>query len=320
MSSYSSILTYSEDEEIGLELITAAKEISKVFSHQIIAVTINTDPSILATSGCDIVCSVSVGTDPYVSPETAAVVLEQLSKKYNTKMLLIGSTKDGKELAGRLSGMLQIPAATDCYKLYPEDGELRVERMAFGGRVVATASLPKDSYLIALKARSYKKMNEQNKGKIEHIELPLKEQSVKVVNISKQAVSALDLTKAEKIVSVGRGLRRKEDLSVIEPLANVLGAAIGCSRPLAADLGWMPEEAHIGLSGIQVKPKLYMAIGISGQLQHMAGVKDAGIIVAINQDKSAPIFSDCDYGIVGDLYQIIPELTKQIEAIKKQSL
>jgi electron transfer flavoprotein alpha subunit len=91
---------------------------------------------------------------------------------------------------------------------------------------------------------------------------------------------------------------------------------VGCSRPLSADLGWLPEEAHIGLTGVQVKPKLYVAVGISGQLQHLAGVKDAGTIVAINTDKGAPIFANADYGIVGDLYQVVPELTRQLNALK----
>jgi electron transfer flavoprotein alpha subunit len=113
-------------------------------------------------------------------------------------------------------------------------------------------------------------------------------------------------------------LKRKEDLPIIQNLADAMGASVGCSRPLSADLGWLPEEAHIGLTGLEVKPKVYVAVGISGQLQHLAGVKEAGTIVAINADKQAPIFANADYGIVGDLYQVIPELVRQLAALRHE--
>jgi electron transfer flavoprotein alpha subunit len=105
---------------------------------------------------------------------------------------------------------------------------------------------------------------------------------------------------------------------MIEGLADAMAASVGCTRPLSSDLGWFPEEAHIGLTGVEVRPKLYIAVGISGQLQHLAGVKEAGTIVAVNIDRSAPIFSSCDYGIVGDLYQVIPELVRQVSALKNR--
>ena len=109
-------------------------------------------------------------------------------------------------------------------------------------------------------------------------------------------------------------MKKKEDVAMFESLAESLGAAIGCSRPISSDLGWLPEECHIGLTGVSVKPDLYLAIGISGQLQHVAGIKDSRIIAAINSDKDAPIFQASDYGVVGDLYQLVPALQKLLSS------
>jgi electron transfer flavoprotein alpha subunit len=119
---------------------------------------------------------------------------------------------------------------------------------------------------------------------------------------------SVDLRSAEVIVSAGRGFKKKEDLDLARALAAAIGGALGASRPLSSDLGWLGEEYHVGLTGIYVRPRLYVAVGISGQLQHVAGIKDSGLIEAINKDKQAPIFQVADYGIVGDLYQVLPAL------------
>jgi electron transfer flavoprotein alpha subunit len=132
------------------------------------------------------------------------------------------------------------------------------------------------------------------------------------VNAKAKEAANVDLKAAKIIVSAGRGVKKKEDLKMIENLAKALGGSMGCSRPLSSDLGWLPEEYHIGLTGVNVKPDLYIAVGISGQLQHVAGIKDSRIIAAINTDKEAPIFQAADYGIVGDLYQVVPALDKII--------
>jgi electron transfer flavoprotein alpha subunit len=129
--------------------------------------------------------------------------------------------------------------------------------------------------------------------------------------------SAVDLTKADVIVSVGRGFKKKEDLKLAEDLAQALSAEIGCSRPIAGDLKWLPEDRHIGLSGKWVNPKLYIAVGISGQMQHVVGIRRSKVIVAINNDPNAPIHKEADYSVIADLYQFLPVLTKKLREVKK---
>ncbi len=138
----------------------------------------------------------------------------------------------------------------------------------------------------------------------------------KIIKVQEMKTAGVNVEDAEIIVSCGRGLKDKNDIKMIQELADVLkGKTVGCSRPLAADLKWLPEEHWIGLSGHKVKPKLYIAAGISGQIQHIAGMRDSGIIVAINKDPEAPIFELADFGIVGDIFTILPELISEIKKV-----
>ncbi|MGA2028435.1 MAG: electron transfer flavoprotein subunit alpha/FixB family protein, partial [Syntrophobacteraceae bacterium] len=138
--------------------------------------------------------------------------------------------------------------------------------------------------------------------------------AVTVISRTAKAREAVDITEAKIIVSVGRGFEKKEDLKLARDLADVLGGEVGCSRPIAEELRWLPEDVYMGISGKKVKPDLYIGVGVSGQIQHVTGIRDSKIIFAINRDESAPIFEAADYGIVGDLYQVVPIL---IEELKK---
>jgi electron transfer flavoprotein alpha subunit len=128
---------------------------------------------------------------------------------------------------------------------------------------------------------------------------------------------AVDITEAKIIVCVGRGVEKKEDVELARELAQVLGGEVACSRPVAEELRWLPEEVYLGISGKKVKPDLYVGVGVSGQIQHVTGIRDSKVIFAINKDENAPIFEAADYGIVGDLYQVVPKLIQELKSVLK---
>jgi electron transfer flavoprotein alpha subunit len=155
------------------------------------------------------------------------------------------------------------------------------------------------------------------KGEIVKVNAKFKPANTKVVETKPKVGKGVKLTDAALIVSFGRGVRKKEDMALIEQLAQTIGGVIGCSRPIAEDLRWLPEDQYVGLSGQKVNPKLYLALGISGQIQHLTGIRNSRIIVAVNNDPKAPIFEFSDYNIVADLYQMVPALIETINQLRK---
>ena len=272
----------------------------------------------LKDSGADVIVAVE-GNSAF--PETISTVLQQLTKKYQPVLITMSSDVFNKEVAARLAASLDKGCITDCIDLSTdENANILADRLIYGGIAVASYVFDKEPAICTLSQSFVGKI----KGKTANSEAKIIYENVDFPNISKDLIGSrkiertVDLSSSEIVVSVGRGLNKKEDIAIIEDLAKELNAEIGCSRPLSEDFKWLPVERQVGLTGETIKPKLYFAIGISGQIQHVVGAKDAKIIVAINNNKNAPIFDVADYGIKGDLYEIVPKLTETIRA-KKQS-
>jgi electron transfer flavoprotein alpha subunit len=251
--------------------------------------------------------------------EEVSDILKAAVQEEKPGILMISSTKYGKELAPRLAAMLDAGSATDVTNISMEGGKVKVDRVVYSGNAVSSQVFEGSPAILTVPAKAFDPLPEDTSRTGETIEkdYPISDHKSKIVDVQSMRSEGANVEDAEIIVSCGRGFKSSEDLKLIEDLAGTLnGVTLGCSRPIAADLKWLSEDHWIGLSGHKVKPKLYVACGISGQIQHVAGMRDSGIIVAINKDPDAPIFNSADYGIVGDLYKVLPKLVEAIKARK----
>ena len=231
--------------------------------------------------------------------------------------MLIGNTKNGKELAARLAAQLETGCITDCTALYLDDEKnVIAERVVYGGNAIAIQKMdsPLQIFTVPPRITDVLPPDDTRKGEIQTTTITPPLSPSKIITVREKQVEGVNIEDADIIVSCGRGIKKKEDIALVKDLADTLkGEAIGCSRPLSADLNWLSENHWVGLSGHKVKPRVYIAVGISGQIQHLAGMREAAVIIAINKDPEAPIFKATDYGIVGDLYQVLPLFIKSIK-------
>ena len=303
------VLTYSENAELAGELAAAGAEVAKMLGSEAIAIELDQVSTGLRTASG--VVLVKGDRELEADADTAAAAIVEVARAKGLRALLVGETRFGTVVAAKVAARLRVGSLGKGKTLRVEGEKLVLTRDAYGGKFLATvgAKMP----CVALVQPGAYAATQGPAGQVETMSVTADHPKIVTVETRRSQQAKADIKSASKIVSAGRGFAKKEDLSIAKDLADALGAALGCSRPLASDLGWMGEEAHVGLTGAYVHPKLYVAVGISGQLQHVAGIKDSKIIVAINNDKQAPIFQVADYGIVGDLYQVVPALTKIIK-------
>lgn len=243
-------------------------------------------------------------------PEDYSRSIAEFISAENIDIFASVSTPTGREIAAYAAGCLGCPLVSEVQSAAIEGGELLTERMTYGGAVIKRESSPFPCVL-TVPAGKYAPAS----GEAPLTVVPAAEDGrVSLVSTAPIVREGVDITAAEKVVAVGMGFSEKEELGIAYDLAAAIGAEVGCSRSLAEDNHWFSE--YIGLSGLQLNPKLYIALGISGQVQHSVGVRGAQLIVAVNRDEKAPIMSACDYGIVGDMFEIVPLLTKAINESK----
>lgn len=303
-----SVISFSEDSALAKELVTAAKEISRSLGAESFAVELDEpDPALSAGEIIVLKAESEIAGDA----DAVATAIAELARARDLAILLVGETRFGIVVAAKIAARLRIGSLGKGKNLRASGGVLLATRDVYGGRFLAEvgARLP----CVALVQPGAYSPGEGAPGHVETVDVKKGEAKVTIVETRKAHQSDEGIKTAQRIVAAGRGFAKKEDLALARDLAAALGAALGSSRPLSSDLGWVGEEQHIGLTGAYVHPKLYVAIGISGQLQHVAGIKDSKVIVAINKDRQAPIFQFADYGIVGDLYEVVPLLTKALK-------
>lgn len=252
-------------------------------------------------------------TDAYVS------VIAQIVKANDPAVLLIGASAQGKDLAARLSARLGSGMAQDCIQFSMEDGRLNAVRPIYAGKAYAKVTYNDNYPHIATARPNVMNINAPDESKEAQVEdaaftLEDAELKTKIAEAIKDQSGKVDLTEADKIVSGGRGVKGPEGYGVLEELADLIGATVGASRS-AVDAGWRPHGDQVGQTGKIVSPTLYIAAGISGAIQHLAGMATSKVIVAINKDPEAPIFQKADYGIVDDLFNVVPALKEELKKI-----
>jgi electron transfer flavoprotein alpha subunit len=248
--------------------------------------------------------------------EAAGAVL----RKNEPAVVLTSASTDGRELAASLAAHLDVGIAPDCTEVEWTDGRLQARRPVYGGRLLETIEWAADgAAVVSVRPRAYEDpgagTGEAPSITEEAAEFPDGAFDTEVVEFRVEAGESVNLSDADVIVSGGRGIQTAENFAMIRELAGELGGAVGASRAVV-DAGWIPYPHQVGQTGKNVRPKLYVAVGISGAIQHLAGMKTSGIIVAINKDKLAPIFKVASFGYVGDALQIVPALTKKIREMR----
>jgi electron transfer flavoprotein alpha subunit len=304
-----SILVFSEEKEHAYQLLAKAKELAGFLRTEIYCLATRESQEYL-NHGANQVFTAEL-KDFEVEPYRA--VLLKAVEESDAEIVLIGASKRGKEIAPRVAAALGVGCMTECSRIEYVNGEIIVERLTYGGSTIAKETCSSKPTIITVPPNSFEKLKRQEKiGRITALNVNIPKAKVKVLERRNKPKGDQDLENADIIISAGRGFKNKEDIKLLEELAELLGgAAIGCSRPISADLGWMDD--WVGISGKKVKPNLYITCGISGQIQHVAGIRDSKIIISINSDENAGIHSISDYSLVGDIYEVIPELIKALK-------
>lgn len=246
------------------------------------------------------------------------MVLSNLLQEKKPFITLLGQTAFGIDLAPSLATALDMPYAADCIDIEIDKERVYTEKQIYGGKISSRVSLVENwGYMVSVRPGSIVPKEGELKAEVTVIASPLKEEIDyrRFVQYIEAAKGEVDITQAEVVVGIGRGLKEDKNLPLMEEFAKSIGGVLACSRPVV-DAGWLSKDRQVGSSGKTVKPKLYIAVGISGAFQHVMGMKGADTIVAINKDPNAPIFTVADYGIVGDLFQVIPKLSKKVLEIK----
>lgn len=315
----------SQLKPVTLELITEGRKIADSLKEKlsviIIGYNLNHVADALTDYGADNVITVDGEETQFFIPEVYADSLSSLAAQRKPSVILFPATYDGRDVAARLAAKLGVGLAADCTDLLVDDkGRFVQVRPAFGGNLMAVISQPSARpQLATLRPGMIKPVKCQSNRpvSVECVKPRLVRKFDKVVlkTVREVAEEAGNLDGAEVVIGVGRGIGSKENLRIVNHLASLLGAAIGGSRAIV-DAGWLPHNQQIGLTGRAISPKMYIALGVSGAVQHLVGVRTAKQIVAINKDPEAPIFKVANLGIVGDLFAIVPALTRELDAAR----
>lgn len=312
------VLVYAEKASQACDLLVRAREFAAELGGEVVAASLFEEDGDerYFRGGAARVVRLNQPLAAGASAEIVAQALVAACENTGTQLVLIPSDKRGKELAPRLAQKLTAACLTDALAVRLREGKVEADRYALGGSTVATEVLGGKRFVVSVLPGTYRAKEEfAAAGEVTVLDFVPPSSPLRVVERRPKAKEGVNLEEASRVVAFGRGVKKKEDFFLIEELARSARAEVGCTRPIATDLQWLPEDRMIGLSGKRVTPEVYFAVGLSGQIQHSVAIRGSKLIVAINSSKDAPIFKLADYGIVGDLYQVLPKLSARLRAL-----
>ncbi|WP_458627732.1 electron transfer flavoprotein subunit alpha/FixB family protein [Winogradskyella sp. PC D3.3] len=315
-----SILVYTESEngkfkKAALEVVSYAKAVADQMGTSVTAVAVNADNAeTLGNYGASKVLLVKDESLNSFNAKTYAAVIEGAAKNEGAKVVVVSASANSKYLAPLLAVGLEAGYVSNVVAVPSSVSPFTVKHSAFTNKAFANTEITTDVKIVGLSNNSFGLVETEGSATVEDFSPSIPESGVKVESVDK-ATDKVSIADAEIVVSGGRGLKGPENWGMVEELAEVLGAATACSKPVS-DLGWRPHSEHVGQTGKPVASNLYIAIGISGAIQHLAGINSSKVKVVINTDPEAPFFKAADYGVVGDAFEVVPKLIEKLKAFK----
>ncbi|HEY9169330.1 MAG TPA: electron transfer flavoprotein subunit alpha/FixB family protein [Lutibacter sp.] len=315
-----SVLVFAESSEgkfkkTALEVTSYGKKVAEQLGTNLVVLTINSsDPSILYNFGAEKILTVTISALKTFNAKIVANIIKQAAEKESSQVVIIDSNANGLYVAPMVAANLNAGFTSNVISLPSATSPFTVKRKTFSNKAFNNTQILTDVKVVGLAKNAFGLLENKVTGTSEEFSPVLVESNLVSTSIE-QTSGKVTIADADIVVSGGRGLKGPENWGIIEELADVLGAATACSKPVS-DLGWRPHSEHVGQTGKPVSSNLYIAIGISGAIQHLAGVNSSKIKVVINTDPEAPFFKAADYGIVGDAFEVVPKLIKKLKDFK----
>jgi electron transfer flavoprotein alpha subunit len=248
--------------------------------------------------------------------ESYSKSIAELIRTEKPDLVMVHSSIRGKLMAGRIASQLATSALSNISEFSIEDSRIIAKHMVYGGVAIRTEKNLSDTVVVTVGTGVFEAMakDDARQGKVIEVNSDVDNSGIRVLETRPKQGELINLSAAKRVVGVGRGFSGQEDLKMAEDFAALIGAEMGCSRPIAEGEKWMSKERYIGVSGVMLKPDFYISMGVSGQIQHMVGVNQAKTLVAINKDKNAPVFKQVDIGLVGDIYKVLPQILEKMKA------
>lgn len=318
------VLVFAESQKgqfkkAAFEAITYGYKTAQAMGTDCVALTLGTVSGAeeLGTYGASKIYNVADASLDNFDSQVYAAVIGDAAKQLGAPVVILNHSSSGKSLLGRLAARLEAGSAPGVNQIPEISGDsFNVKKNVFSGKAIANVSISSAVKVLSVMGNSLQPETVGSAGTVETLDVAVPASRVKVKEV-KTVEGTVPLPEAELVVSAGRGMKGPENWSIIEELANTLGATTACSRPVA-DVGWRPHHEHVGQTGVAIRPNLYIAVGISGAIQHLAGVNTSKVIVVINKDPEAPFFKAADYGVCADLFDVVPKLTEAFKNYKNQ--